>query len=120
MPKIDAFVDEEVRGFLDHLPRHLTFSEMASACLDRFGVERTWSRSKIIRYWDVARPVHKGRASRVDMDEEVKGFLEDLFGRLTLNELTAACRERFGKERSPSRSSIHRHWLRSRRSRSRT
>ncbi len=117
MPKTDAFNDEEVRIFVDRLPRHLTFSEMASACLGHFSTERAWSRSKIIRYWQAANPVHKGRAARVDADEEVKEFLEDLFGRRTLDELVAACRARFGAERSPSRSAIHRYWMRARRRR---
>ena len=117
MPKTDAFADKEVAAFLDHLPRHLTFTEMAAVCLERFGVERTWSRAKILRYWDAFHPVRKGRSRRVDLDGELRAFLDDALGRLTLDRLVAACVARFGKERAPSRSAIHRYSQMSRRSR---
>lgn len=117
MPKANVYADEEVATFLNRLPRHLTFSEMAAACLERFGAERAWSRSKIIRYWEDSHPVRKGRASRVDLDDEVRAFLNDLVGRQTLKQLVAACQKKFGLERSPSRSTIHRYWQRVRRER---
>jgi hypothetical protein len=118
MPKTDAYEDEEVREYLDHLPRHLTFSEMADACVRRFGATRAWSRPKIIRYWDFSHPVHKGKAARVDSDDELREFLDDHLGRMTLEKVTMACKDKFGSERSPSRSAIHRYWKNSRRTRS--
>lgn len=115
MPKTDAFDDEEVERFVERLPRSLTFTAMASACLEQFGPERAWSRSKIIRYWQATHPIRKGRASRLDLDPEVRDFVEDLLGRVTIESLVTRCRERFGTERTPGKSSIHLHWLRMRR-----
>lgn len=113
MPKTDVYNDLEVRAFIDGQDRHATYTEMAEACLERFGAERAWSRSKIIRYWQSSRPIIKGRPQRVDEDPDVRTFVEDRLGRLTLDEIVALCREAFGG-RAPSRSAIHRYWQRTR------
>lgn len=115
MPKTDAFADEEVRVFLDLLPRHMTYSGMAAACLQQFGESRAWSRSKIGRYWDAFHPSGKGRASRIDFDPEVAEFIDTRIGRFTLNAIVKECQGLFGSERTPSKSSLHRYWKRSRR-----
>lgn len=114
MPKVNIYSDDEVRQFLDGLPRHLTYSEMTTSCVRRFGQARAWSRAKIGRYWAVFHPPGKGKASRIDFDPEVREFVEDRLGRLTIRMILDECQERFGTERSPSKSSLHRYWQRSR------
>lgn len=109
--------DEDIREFVDQLPRLMTFSEMADECLKKFGPERAWSRSKIVRYWQAERPRHKGYRNRIEADPEIRAFIDERLGRLTLEEIAAACRQQFGAERSPARSSIHRYWDRVRRRR---
>ena len=94
---------------LENLPRHLTFSEMADACKRRFG-ERAWSRSRIVRYGYQAHPAKRGKRSRLTFDAEVRSFVEDRLGRLTLDTIVAECCATFGPERAPSRSAVHRHW----------
>lgn len=109
MPVKNAFDDDEVAAYLDRLPRHLTYSQMAEACERRFGKTRAWSRSKIIRYWEAAHPPGKGTSSRIDKDAELRDFVTDRLGRMTFDELVRACRERFGTAHSPSRSTLHRY-----------
>lgn len=115
MPATDAYDDREVREFLDRQPRHATYTDLAEACLARFGAGRAWSRSKIIRYWQANHPARKGHPARIDGDREVRAFLDDRMGRLTLDGLVSACREVFPPLRCPSRSSIHRYWQKVRR-----
>lgn len=106
-----AFDDAEVRAFIDGEPRHSTYTELAEACLERFGPDRAWSRSKIVRYWYATHAAKKGKAFRFDADPEVRSFLLDRFGRFKLTEIAVAARAEFG-DRAPSRSAIHRFWKR--------
>lgn len=108
MTKRDIYADTEVRDFIDAQPRHMTYTEMAAACLARFGEERAWPRPKIVRYWQLRHPTIKGKPARLDHDADVRDFIEDRAGRITLDEMVAACRDRFGADRTPSRSGIHR------------
>lgn len=48
--------------------------------------------------------------SRIDNDPEVADFLATSVGQMFLYEAVAACQERFGVERTPSRSAIDRYW----------
>lgn len=102
--------DEGVRAFIERQPRHLPFSEVAAACLSEFGPERAWSRSEIEAYWHRAHRPQFGPVSKVDRDPEVRDFLADRLGRLTLDQVLGECRQAFGTERTPSRSSIHKFW----------
>jgi len=43
-------------------------------------------------------------------DAEVRQFITEQHRRVTLKMAIAACRVRFGDERTPSRSAIHRYW----------
>lgn len=104
--------DEGVRAFIERQPRHLTFSEVAAACLREFGPERAWSRSEIVTYWHRAHPPQLGVPARVDRDPEVRDFLADRLGRLTLDEIIDQCRAAFGAERTPGRSTVHKLWSR--------
>lgn len=114
MARDSTFADEEVAGYLERLPRHLTYSQMAEACERRFGERRAWSRSKIADFWSSAHPPRKGSSSRIDLDTELRDFIEDRLGRFSITALESACRERFGAERSPSWSAIQRYWKRTR------
>ncbi|SEO69462.1 hypothetical protein [Aquisalimonas asiatica] len=49
-----------------------------------------------------------GRASTIRTNPEIRAFIHSLRGYRTYDEITAACRKRFGS-RSPSRSAIHRY-----------
>lgn len=99
--------DNDMRTFIESQPRHASFSDIATACREKFG-DVAWSRSEIINYWQKAHPIQKGRTARIDLDNEVRVFIEDRAGRMTLDELVAVCREAFGPNRSPSRSGVHR------------
>lgn len=111
----ETYADAEVREFVEGLPIQATYSEMAAACLERFGPERAWSRTKIICYWQSHHPVGERSRSRIDLDPEVRDFVVDRLGRITILGLVAQCRERFGN-RAPSKSGLDRFWQRWRRS----
>lgn len=111
MPKADSYDDAEVRAYIESLPNHLTYSDMAAACLEKFGLERAWSRSKIVRYWAAQHPTRRGVRSKLDQDPEVRDFLADRLGRLAMDRAIAEAKERFG-DRTPGRSSVHRFWKR--------
>ncbi|MEX2617277.1 MAG: hypothetical protein WD767_14370 [Alphaproteobacteria bacterium] len=51
-----------------------------------------------------------GIASKIERDAEVREFIEKNLPVMTFAALGDACRERFGPERSPSSSAIHRYW----------
>lgn len=49
--------DPELRAFVDECLPSMTFSEIADACVGRFGRKRAPSRSALHRYWrSVVRP----------------------------------------------------------------
>lgn len=54
-----------------------------------------------------------GRRSPIAYDPELAAFIFNEFRRHTLGELTALCRAKFGSERAPSKSAIHRFLTRS-------
>lgn len=106
------FIDDEMRRFIDDAPAHLTYSELAEACRRRFGSGRAWPAELIRFYWLATHDVRRGKPSKIELDQEVKTFIDDRLGRLTMEELLAACRERFGSDRTPSRTALYRYWQR--------
>lgn len=104
--------DREQRAFVRDAPAHLTYSELAEQCRARFGEARAWSADAIRVYWLTARIVRGGVPSPIETDRELRAFVEDRVGRWKISHIAAACRERFGDARAPSRSAIHRHWQR--------
>lgn len=54
---------------------------------------------------------HRGRPFKIEEDEEVRAFIHSQPHAMTLTQLANACRERFGHERAPSRSTISRYVL---------
>jgi len=55
-----------------------------------------------------------GRPGKIVRDPDVRAFIDESLARLTFVQLADACRERFGAKRAPSKSAIHRYWLRTR------
>jgi hypothetical protein len=54
----------------------------------------------------------KGSVSPIDRDSELAAFIRPQLGRTGLHAIAAACEARFGKQRAPSKSAIHRSWMR--------
>ena len=52
-----------------------------------------------------------GRPSKIADDAEVRRFVDTALERMTFEAIAAACRARFGVERAPSKSAVHRYWL---------
>lgn len=50
--------------------------------------------------------------SRIDRDPEVAEYLTECLGRVLLKDAYTSCRERFGADRAPGKSSIQRYWKR--------
>jgi len=105
--------DADIRAFLLDAPREKLYSELAREVVERFGAERAWSRQQIFELLN-ERDVRRVQVSPIYRDPEVRDFIEDRLGQWTLKEIHEACRKRFGKSRAPSRSAIHRHWVRMR------
>lgn len=53
-----------------------------------------------------------GSVSPIDLDADLAAFIRARLGRLTLHEIAWACYEQFGPDRAPSKSAIHRYWVR--------
>jgi FAD/FMN-containing dehydrogenase len=51
----------------------------------------------------------RGRISTIEGDSDVEAFLLSLQGKRTLDEMRDACAEKFGVDRTPSRSALHRY-----------
>ena len=58
-----------------------------------------------------------GKLSKLDRDPEVAAFLNELLGKMYLNEARALAVQRFGPDRVPSRASFHRYLQRQRQAR---
>jgi hypothetical protein len=61
------------------------------------------------------RAFEKASKSPIERDTEVAVFLAERFGRTTVKNILADCRERFGADRTPSHSAADRYWHRLRR-----
>lgn len=57
---------------------------------------------------------HTNGQSRLDYDTELREFVDDAIMHFTFAELAEECAKRFGKERAPSKSALHRYWHRKR------
>lgn len=61
-------------------------------------------------------PVHplllkrcKGNPSIIKSDDEIRSFIHGIKQSMTLDQIHEACVDEFGKDRAPSRSSVHRY-----------
>ena len=59
-----------------------------------------------------------GASLKVTRDREIWLFVDSALETMTFVEIAKACREKFGVESSPSKSSVHRYWLATLRARS--
>ena len=109
---------EEIGRFVDSLPLHFTFAEMAEACALEFGAA-AWSADEIERRWTGAHPVRTERSSRFWDDPEIRAVIEKLADRVKLDEIAGAIERRVGVLNAPSRSQVHRLIVRYRASRPR-
>ena len=55
---------------------------------------------------------HTGVRSPIDLDIELAAFLAEALQRQIIRDVHAACLARFGPDRTPSKSAIHRFWQR--------
>ena len=53
----------------------------------------------------------RGQPAKIATDAEVRAYVDELLETNTFQDVAAACRARFGSERTPSKSAIHRYWL---------
>lgn len=53
-----------------------------------------------------------GGVSPIDHDQELAAFIRPLLGQEKLTRIADLCRARFGPDRAPSKSAIHRYWHR--------
>lgn len=51
-----------------------------------------------------------GAPSKIERDAEVRDFVIRNITSMTFGQLAQACRQRFGADRAPSKSSMHRFW----------
>jgi hypothetical protein len=56
-----------------------------------------------------------GNPSKIECDKAVRIFVDRHLPAMTFQQLALACRERFGADRAPSKSSMHLYWQRRRR-----
>lgn len=109
--RIDA--DPELRAWLaltvDRFP-DLTYEQLAEAAAVLFGPGRAPSVSAIHRWAQATGRAgrRRRRRSAIDDDPELVAWLEEHAPRLTIPALEQAAIARFGPERAPSRSMIHR------------
>lgn len=52
----------------------------------------------------------KGKKSRIDRDPELAAYVANRLGRAEVKTIRAECIERFGADRTPSRSALYRYW----------
>ena len=100
--------DLEVAQYLDGLTRDMSFADMAARVRDRFGRHRRWSRERIRAYFAAKACSTRGRRFEIDRSPELRAFILKRCGRMSLDEMVAACRVEFPGVRLPARSSFHR------------
>ncbi|MCR4331510.1 MAG: hypothetical protein NUV34_02190 [Sulfuricaulis sp.] len=114
-------LDKEVRSFIDTLTPRMPYKAVARACLERFGEERAPTWRQIARYWEGR--IERGevlprcslRKSKVELDTAVKTFVDETLPEMGFVALAQACRDVFGPGRAPSKSALHRYWLKRKR-----
>ena len=112
-PKL--WLDDELREYIDELAPKLADKEIHSACVKRFGNERTPSITSIQRYFD--KKIKKGelaprprKISKIEADPRLKEFVDDLLPNTGFVEISRLCHERFGSVIAPSHAAIGRYW----------
>ncbi len=52
-----------------------------------------------------------GNPARILFDPDLRAFIDERLATMTYRQIVAACREKFGLERAPSKSAISRYWI---------
>lgn len=107
--------DKQVRRFLEGLPHALTYSERHAACAERFGADRAPSAELIKAHHLTKFPRSTGAAhSHLYSNPEVRQYVDDRIGLMSLSDLAEACRRKFGAL-APSRTALGRYLQQARR-----
>ncbi len=104
----DRTDDPAVVAWVEAQPRHLTYSELAAACLQVFGPARAWNAERLRRYWQQHHPTLT--QSLIDRDPEIVSFLRERVGRISVDQMLEQCRAFYSRDRVPSRSAVYR-WV---------
>lgn len=114
--------DQEVAGFLAGRFGQTTIDILLRECRERFGHERTPSRSAAYRYRDRLRAAKKasesplrgskrrrkpGPWSKIESDPPVAAYIAKAADKAPVPRIEQECQRRFGRERAPSRSMIY-------------
>jgi hypothetical protein len=51
-----------------------------------------------------------GTPGKISGDPEIAAFVDELLATTGMVKIAAACKERFGPERAPGKSAVHRYW----------
>ena len=51
-----------------------------------------------------------GSPSKIQIDPELRAFVDERLPTMTLKQIAAACVKRFGRKRAPGKSAVHRYW----------
>jgi hypothetical protein len=98
------------------LTPRMPYNAVARACLERFGEKRAPTWRQIARYWEdrIARgeapPRCSLRKSKIEIDPAVKAFVDEMLPEMGFVALAQACRDIFGPDRAPSKSTLHKYW----------
>lgn len=104
------WLDDELRRFVDAHADTMSYQALVEACRSRFGSERAPSRSALGRYWLVrSKGETKRYPLRIEMNPDIKAFIDELLRHMSFKQIEDAARERFGR-RAPSHSAIHRYF----------
>ena len=107
MEQAEIGINIAIANFLEELPRHVTFPEMACRVLQVFGEEHAWSEDGIRSYFKAA-PAKYAKPCKVEKDPALLAFVRAHHAGRTLDELLAACRAAFPDRSLPGRSSFAR------------
>ncbi len=109
-------LDDELRSFVDALTPRIPYKAVACACLERFGGKRAPTWRQIARYWEdrIARGEAPSRyllrRPKIELDAAVKTFVDEMLPEMGFVALAQACRDVFGPDRAPSKSTLHKYW----------
>ena len=90
------------------MPVHGTITGVAVVTIPLDHYSELLNCRRLVAEHNLRRQVVVGATSRAERDPEVAAFLAENFIGHTIDRLHDSCRERFGADRTPSRSSIQR------------
>lgn len=108
-PDLD-YRDREVRALVERHRRKLSFKAISDLSRESFGNRRAWSPVKVNMYMYYT---SRGRRNRlpttiIGRDGQIRQFIENRAGQLSVSEIARLVGERFTGRRLPSRGSVAR------------